>query len=432
MGSMGNGAKIEASSDPDIKISARIINSLHCDGIIAKLWKVAAPAIIFREPPTLYPEFTQRDSGSYVYRDLRFWTSGFFPGSLYLLRERQIKYPQLFKSKSSMPHPLVLQHLCRWWTDNLHQNAFRNDTHDLGFMICPSKCLRSWDKCHTRRYSFSGPSKDFLLIIDNMANLELLFWAAKETCDSKLYEIASAHAKTTQKHHILEDRTTYHVVNYDTVTGQPKAKFTNQGYSDDSCWAHVEFLITACNLADYFIAQLNDDHVPLWDFAAPPGDSPPPDTSAGMIAACGMVLIYKSLEEAHFDAAVAEKNSRLYITAALQVLEGTIAKHFSHPELRLQTATSKSTMLVWNDDSQITEQKYEGSGMFNVALIDSESRPGSTKDAGDTILDGATINNYEYAPRRWTNHGLVYADYYFIWLGNLLLDLDIVPGILLI
>lgn len=70
-----------------------------------------------------------------------------------------------------------------------------------------------------------------------MANLELLFWAAKETCDSKLYEIASAHAKTTQKHHILEDRTTYHVVNYDTVTGQPKAKFTNQGYSDDSCWA---------------------------------------------------------------------------------------------------------------------------------------------------------------------------------------------------
>ncbi|PQE27264.1 hypothetical protein CJF32_00000225 [Rutstroemia sp. NJR-2017a WRK4] len=46
-------------------------------------------------------------------------------------------------------------------------------------------------------------------------------------------------------------------------------------------------------------------------------------------------------------------------------------------------------------------------------------------DGEDTILKGATINNYEFAPRRWADHGLVYADYYFLMVGNLLLEMGI-------
>jgi hypothetical protein len=43
----------------------------------------------------------------------------------------------------------------------------------------------------------------------------------------------------------------------------------------------------------------------------------------------------------------------------------------------------------------------------------------------ETILRGATINNYELAPRRWADHGLCYADYYFLVVGNKLLDMGI-------
>ena len=43
----------------------------------------------------------------------------------------------------------------------------------------------------------------------------------------------------------------------------------------------------------------------------------------------------------------------------------------------------------------------------------------------ETILPGATINNHEFAPRKWANHGLVYADYYFLLVGNKLLDMGI-------
>jgi hypothetical protein len=34
---------------------------------------------------------------------------------------------------------------------------------------------------------------------------------------------------------------------------------------------------------------------------------------------------------------------------------------------------------------------------------------------GDTIFNGATIDNFEHAPRRWESHGLVYAGYSFCY-----------------
>ena len=137
-----------------------------------------------------------------MYRELDFWTSGFFPGCLHLLLERQRKYPRfispsLFSGLPQTPHPLQLQYACKWWTIDLHQNARVHTTHDLSFMISPwarlsweldhdakayetlitaaqtlatrynvkTECLRSWDTCVTNRYSFMDQSLDFLVII---------------------------------------------------------------------------------------------------------------------------------------------------------------------------------------------------------------------------------------------------------------------------
>ncbi|KAB8220935.1 Six-hairpin glycosidase-like protein [Aspergillus novoparasiticus] len=454
-----------------------LVKALYSESATAKLWNVASTALNNATPPTLYPEYTGADGVTYVYRTLDFWTSGFFPGSLYLLLERQILYPGFYdipwrvNKKSPLPHKLQLQHLCQWWTANLHANAAKRDTHDLGFMIAPwamkawslnrdpqaynslvlaahslasrfderVQSLRSWDVCHTKRYSFTDPEKDFLVIIDNMLNLDLLFWAAKETGNASFHDIAVAHARTTAKYHIRSDNSTVHVVNYETDTGLPKSKFTHQGYSDESCWARgqawgilgfmqtfdwtgeMEFLTTARTLADYFIRRLPDDGVPYWDFDAPVDSSCPRDTSAGMVAGCGMLLIYKALRGVDEDAA------EFYLKSAVRILAGTVNGFTTPGDLRFEVGASDTVVPTYPDDLPEHERRQSG----ELRVTDSRSTQngnGTSKKTPETILDGATINNYEFATRRWANHGLVYADYYFMLMGNMLLELGLVRG----
>ncbi|KAL4893386.1 glycosyl hydrolase family 88 protein [Aspergillus ambiguus] len=456
------------------------IDSLYCEAVAARIWYVASKALDRSEPPTLYPEYTGKDGETYIYRHLSFWTSGFFPGSLYLLLERRIKYSGAIMHFK--PHALQHQHLCQWWTENLHQNALLKTTHDLGFMIapwaikawelyrdarafsslslaahslagrfCPKVgAIRSWDTCVTKRYSFTDPSKDYLVIIDNMINLDMIFWVARETSDRYLYDIAVAHARTTQKHHIRPDGTTYHVVNFGS-SGLPKEKLTNQGLSDESCWARgqswgilgfaqtfhhtgdVSFLKTAKNLADYFIKSLPSDGVPYWDFDAPVTSETPRDTSAGMIASCGMLLIYKACKQLG-----QTEDSLYYLQGALRILEGTVTKFTNPPTFRFVEHASKITFETYEDGQPCDTKQKQGSGIVRVenTYPSADSDPNGLQQSlegyklsrAETILTGATINNYEFAPRRWANHGLVYADYYFILLGNMLLDLGLIQA----
>ena len=149
----------------------------------------------------MFPELTEPDGVEYIYRELDFWTSGFFPGSLHLLLERRRKYPQYLTDRSvglmESVHELQLEYACKYWTENLHQNASISTTHDLGFMIMPwarlayemnsdlraletikraadtlfgrcnekMGCIRSWDKCLTKKYSFTDMETDFMVII---------------------------------------------------------------------------------------------------------------------------------------------------------------------------------------------------------------------------------------------------------------------------
>ena len=57
------------------------------------------------------------------------------------------------------------------------------------------------------------------VIIDNMMNLELLYFASKVTGDTRYAKIATTHAETTAKNQLREDYSNYHVVDYDTLTG---------------------------------------------------------------------------------------------------------------------------------------------------------------------------------------------------------------------
>jgi unsaturated chondroitin disaccharide hydrolase len=157
--------------------------------------------------------------------------------------------------------------------------------------------------------SWKNPPKadptDFRVVIDNMMNLELLFWASRNGGDPNLAGIALDHALRTAEAHVRPDGSTHHMVVFDSTTGAVKRTQTVQGYSDFSTWSRgqawalygfatayremrdARLLATARRVADYFIAYLPPDKVPYWDFLAP-GD-PPRDSSAAAIGASGLL-----------------------------------------------------------------------------------------------------------------------------------------------
>lgn len=234
---------------------------------------------------------------------------------------------------------------------------------------------------------------------DRNTDLNLLYYVAHELHDDRLADIATKHARTLMQSHVRGDNSTWHVVNFDQDTAKIKRRMTNQGYSDDSCWARGQawgitgyaqtygwtgdprFLDMSCRLADYFIDQLPDDHVPVWDFSRlQPG---PKDTSAALVAVYGMLLLHQHLHS----------NTNRYLSAALRILEGVLG-------------TSMAAEARFCDDEP-------GSAL------------GTINEGAETIVLHATINNYEFAPRRFADHGLVYADYYFLLIGNELLRMGI-------
>lgn len=138
-------------------------------------------------------------------------------------------------------------------------------------------------------------------IMDNMMNLDMMFWAAKHGGNRLLYDLAVMHAKTTMEHQFRPDGSCYHVAVYDTLSGNFIKGVTHQGYSDNSMWSrgqawavygytmvyrytHLKvFLEFAQKVTDIYLQRLHatsDDWVPRWDM-----DDPSPSASKDASAA---------------------------------------------------------------------------------------------------------------------------------------------------
>ena len=158
---------------------------------------------ILNQYPETVPQ-TGDNAGKYATRDAEFWTCGFFPGSIYALLERAIKYPQYLQVPDS--HRPQFQSemlkLGRAWAEPLYAMATRTDTHDMGFIIQPAlridweltgnvrsfravvtaaeslasrydekvKAIRSWDVAINKRYKYTDKDVDFLVIVDSMCS----------------------------------------------------------------------------------------------------------------------------------------------------------------------------------------------------------------------------------------------------------------------
>jgi unsaturated chondroitin disaccharide hydrolase len=144
-------------------------------------------------------------------------------------------------------------------------------------------------------------------IMDNMINLELLFWAAENGGSHRLYDIAVSHADKTMKNQFRSDFTSYHVAVYDTIDGHFIKGVTHQGYSDQSMWARGQawaiygftmvyretkdpkYLDFVQKVADVYLSRLPADGIPYWDFDDPAGKAAPRDASAAAITASALI-----------------------------------------------------------------------------------------------------------------------------------------------
>ena len=286
--------------------------------------------------PDYYPMYTRAGRWKHEGEAWTHWCDGFLPGILWLLYRHTGEgwYGQQAERYSRPLEPR--QH--------------DRNVHDLGFVFMSSyhHWYRLTGKSALRdvliqagrtmglrfrrpgRYlcSFIGPES---LFIDIMMNVGIIFYAARETQDQALHQIAMDHCLTTRRVLVRGDGSTAHEGIFDLATGELLRQSTHQGYRGDSCWSRGltwslygfgiayryagdrRFLETAELNADFYIEHRPDHGVPPWDFDAPAHQGRQPDSSAAAIAASGL------LDLAEFTASRAK--SRLYRDTAFRILD---------------------------------------------------------------------------------------------------------------
>lgn len=247
---------------------------------------------------------TLKKDGSVYYCSYSDWRSGFFPGTVWYLYE-------LTGDKN-------LLSLAQKYTESIEEAKNLSYHHDVGFIIECSfgNGLRLSDKKNyenviiqaakslsTRFREKPGIIQSWNVdkgwqsergwmcpvIIDNMMNLELLFHATKLTGDSSFYKIAVAHADRTLVEQFRKDGSCYHVIDYDTETGEVRNRHTAQGFSHESAWSrgqawaiygyilcyretkdrkYLDQAISAFNFMKNH-PDMPEDLIPYWDMSAP-------------------------------------------------------------------------------------------------------------------------------------------------------------------
>ncbi len=281
------------------------------------------------DPSAGFPRATRAD-GTWDVLPATAWTSGFFAGSLWQMYD--LTKEPFWKTAAER------------WTAPLADNARRTNTHDLGFLIFDSfgqgmrlggeagyrdvvltasrslasrfneraGAIKSWD---TDGVTDGRKKWAFPVIIDNMMNLEMLFWAAAQGGDPRWKEIAERHALTTARTHVREDGSTAHVASFDPKSGAFLGRATWQGLNDGSTWgrgqawaihgftdAYVathnpKLLETAKRAADWYLSHLPSDGIPYWDFSAPQAAPTERDVSAAAIAVSGLFELARQVSE---------------------------------------------------------------------------------------------------------------------------------------
>ena len=248
------------------------------------------------------------------------WTSGFYAGILWRMYE--------------LTGETLWSHHANYYTNILEPvRRLPWKTHDFGFMMYYSYGL-GYEMTQNPQYkivlletadslaTMFNPKVGTLeswpwmkrkrgwphtTIVDNMMNLELLFWAAENGGNPVYRQLAEQHATKTLQDFMRPDNSTFHVVIYDSIGSDYIKRTTDQGWGDHSTWArghswatygfvkaykytdNPTFLEAAENLAYYYLDHVEKDMIPYWDFDAPNIPNEPKDASAAAIMSCALL-----------------------------------------------------------------------------------------------------------------------------------------------
>jgi unsaturated chondroitin disaccharide hydrolase len=248
------------------------------------------------------------------------WTVGFWPGILWYnyentkseeMLEAARHYTDILEPLITLPaydHDLGFQVFCSYGNgyrltgDEKYKQIILNAADTLATLFNPKVgTILSWPR------DVEPNNWPHNTIIDNMLNLEMLYWAAANGGNKELYDIATKHAETTMKYQFREDGSNYHVAVYDTIDGHFIKGVTHQGYADETMWARGQawaiygftmvyretkdkkFLRFAEKVTDIYLKRLPEDYVPYWDFDAPNIPDEPKDASAASIVASALL-----------------------------------------------------------------------------------------------------------------------------------------------
>jgi unsaturated chondroitin disaccharide hydrolase len=276
-------------------------------------------ALIERDPD-FYPMYTKRGHWRHEMEAWTNWCEGFLPGIMWILCARG--------DASWRPSAEI-------YTRRLAPRQFDRDVHDLGFLFMSTygrwyalthepalnAVLVQAGRTMAQRYRQKGAYlRSFVsensIFIDIMMNVGIIFYAARQTGDRELFDIAMRHCLTTRRVLVRGDGSTAHEGHFDLETGEFLGQTTHQGFRGDSCWARglawaiygfgtaygytrdQRFLRTAESCAAFYLSNTPADGVAHWDFDAPAASHDLLDTSSAAIAASALLQLATVADDA--------------------------------------------------------------------------------------------------------------------------------------
>jgi unsaturated chondroitin disaccharide hydrolase len=302
-------------------------------------------ALIDRDPD-FYPMYTSNGRWRHAGEAWTHWCDGFLPGMLWIVAAREPNDAE-----------------GRWWREQairytrpLELRQFDREVHDLGFLFMSTyyrwrhltgdpklqDVLIEAGRTMAMRFREKGEylcsfvSEDSVFI-DIMMNVGIIFYAALETRDNRLMNIALRHCLTTRRVLVRGDGSTAHEGLFDLETGAFRGQSTHQGWRSDSCWSRglawalygfgtayrctrdARLLETAEACAAFYIERTPGDGVPPWDYNAPAESRALRDTSAAAVAASGLLQLSLLVPD--------RIKGRFYDVAARRILS-TLCRHY--------------------------------------------------------------------------------------------------------
>ena len=307
---------------------------------------------IVEQSPDFYPMYTQDGRWHHNGAAWGDWCTGFFPGMMWIFRRR---------AEEGGAEARFWQEQAERYSRPIESRKDDRESQDLGFLFFSTyyrwyrltreprlnEVLIEAGRTLAERYRENGQylssfvSEDSLFI-DLMMNVGIVFYAANETGDKRLRDIAVRHCLTTRRVLVRGDGSTAHEGIFDVETGEFIRQSTQQGYRGDSCWSRglawaiygfttcyeysrdPRLLQTAEACADYFIRYTNADGIPPWDFNAPANRRNLLDTSAAAITASALLRLHNLLQD--------PVKGHFYASTGLHILRMLCEKHLARKD----------------------------------------------------------------------------------------------------